>query len=162
MNVLAKNKQTRIVYEESLLSVVNVGAFAIITLVLLYAMFSQSGASPGFLSYLLLGFMILAGVNFSKLSILITTGGIIVGFGFFKQALSWNQISSCSIDRVPSVGWLIQMSARQGKHQVGYHVFGKPKIKLGVQGTWISELSFSTNHPDHVLELLTKGESKKR
>jgi len=158
---LSKKSQTRIVYEESLFSVVNVGAFAIITMVLLYAMFIQPGAAPGFLSYMLLGFMILAGVNFSKLSILITTGGIIVGFGFFKQVLSWNQISTCSIDRVPSVGWLIQMSAYQGKHRIGYHVFGKPKIKLGAQGVWISEVSFSTNHPDHVLELLTKGESKK-
>lgn len=158
---MSKKRQSRIVYQESLISVVNLIAFTIATLVLLYAMFLQTDASPSILSYLLLGFMILAGVNFSKLSILITTGGIIVGFGFFKQVLSWNQISFCSIDPVPSVGWLIQMNAHQGKHRVGYHVFGKPKIKLGTQGVWISELSFSTSYPDHVLELLTKGESKK-
>lgn len=158
---MSKKKQSRIVYEESLISVVNVGAFSIVTLVLIYAMFVQTDASPGIFAYLLLGFMILAGINFSRLTIMITTGGIIVGFGFFKQVLSWNHITSCSIDRVPSVGWLIQMTARQGKHQVGYHVFGKPKIKLNAQGAWINELSFSTNHPDHVLELLTKGESKK-
>lgn len=158
---MSKKKKPRTVYEETLISVVNVVAFSIVTLVLIYAMFVQADEPPGIFAYLLLGFMILAGINFSRLTIMITSGGIIVGFGFFKQVLSWNQITSCSIDRVPSVGWLIQMTARQGKHQVGYHVFGKPKIKLNAQGAWINELSFSTNHPEHVLELLTKGESKK-
>ncbi len=159
--MLAKKGPNRIVYQETLISAANVMAFTFFTMILLYGMFLQEGAEPGLLSYFLLGFMILAGVNFSKLSIMITTGGIIVGFGFLKQVLSWNQITACSIDPVPSVGWLIQLSAHQGKHRVGYHVFGKRKIKLAARGVWLSELSFSTREPEHVLEILTKGDGEK-
>jgi hypothetical protein len=159
--IVAAKSGSRIVYQETLTSWVNIGAFSIATLVLLYAMFIQGGTTPGFFSFALLAFLVLAGINFSKLSILITTGGIIVGYGFFKQVLSWNQIETCSIDRVPSAGWLIQITGYKGKHQVGYHIFAKPKIKLEAKNSWFNELTFSTNHPEHVLEILTKGENKK-
>lgn len=157
---MAQKSAVKIIYQENLISKVNIGAFTIATLVLLYAMFIHGDANPGLITYGLLAFFVMAGINFSKLSIMITTGGIIVGYGFFKQMVSWDQVETCSIDRTPSVGWLIQMNSYQGKQRVGYHIFAKPKIKLEATGAWFRELTFSTNYPEHVLEILTKGESR--
>jgi hypothetical protein len=145
----------KILYQERLLSIVNIIMFTIAIGVLVFAMFFHSSTQPNVITYGLLAALILAGLNFSKLSIDITNTAVAVSYGIFTQIVPWNQIESAEIDPVPGVGWLIQMSSYRGRHRLGYHVFGKPKIKITVKQGWFCELSFSTKYPRHIMEIIT-------
>jgi hypothetical protein len=96
-------------------------------------------------------------INFSRLSIKITSRSVIVGYGICKRTILWENIERCYKDAASSIrygGWGIRIGRVEGKWRLVYNVLGAPRVVLSLNSGWFKEFVFSTQNPDEVMTIV--------
>ncbi|MEN3034745.1 MAG: hypothetical protein ABC537_00450 [Candidatus Methanosuratincola sp.] len=99
-------------------------------------------------------------LNFSRLSIKATFGGISVAFGRIRTSFRWDQIEGCYLDKASSLrygGFGIRGGRVDGKTRLVYNITGAPRLVLKVKGAKYDEFAFSTKRPDELMRVI-KGQ----
>lgn len=159
--------QTGEIYEEKILSKWMIGTFAVITAVLLFLLLYQVLSGPignrpapsWFFLFMFLLFFSLA-INFSKLSIRITSRYISVRYGVFKRQVLLENVEDCYLDRglvFRYGGWGIRLAKVKGKWRLVYNVMGVPLVVLLLKKGRIQEFLFATKNHDKVIEIIREG-----
>ncbi|MBC7120141.1 MAG: hypothetical protein H5T33_00970 [Candidatus Methanosuratus sp.] len=124
-----------------------------------FAFVSDPNADP--LSFLILLVVILIGVvvtlNFSRLSIKVTSTGITVGFGRIKTSFNWGQVEDCYLDTASALkygGFGVRGGRHNGKNRLVYNVTRAPRLVLSVRGTKYDEFVFSTKRPEELMRII--------
>jgi hypothetical protein len=106
-----------------------------------------------FMALLFLGITI----NFSRLSIKMTSRSAIVGYGICKRTIPWEDIERCYVDEASSIrygGWGIRIGRVEGKWRLVYNVIGAPRVVLSLKSGWFREFVFSTKNPEAVMTII--------
>lgn len=151
-------------YEEQLFSRGITAILSAITLGLLLAVVYQILVGPlgehpapnWFLLYLFLLFLAVT-ITFSRLSIIITSRAVTVGYGIFRRTISWDNIERCSVDEASTIrygGWGIRIGHVQGKWRLVYNVIGGPRVVLTLKRGMFREFVFSTSNPEAVMAVI--------
>lgn len=161
---------TPIYYREANFSKVNAAIFSFIVgaliLVLMYQlMVGPLGTRPAsnhFLITLIL-FFSAVGINFSRLTILIDSRGVTVGYGLFMQLVPWKNVEKSYQDETSAVmygGWGIRLTRIGKKWRVVYNIIGYPRVVLVLRKGWYGELAFSVGAPWKVIEIINQRAKK--
>jgi hypothetical protein len=156
--------QTENLYEEKIFLWVFaaiLSAFtAIFTFIVVFQVFlGPLGDNPApnrlfaFMALLFLGITI----NFSRLSIKMTSRSAIVGYGICKRTIPWEDIERCYVDEASSIrygGWGIRIGRVEGKWRLVYNVIGAPRVVLSLKSGWFREFVFSTKNPEAVMTII--------
>ncbi len=159
--------QTGDLYEEKILSKWKIGTFALITAVLLFLLLYQLLSGPigkhpapnWFFLFMFLLFFCLT-INFSRLSIRITSRYISVRYGIFKRQVLLENIEDCYLDRGLAFrygGWGIRLAKVKGKWRLVYNIMGIPLVVLLLKKGKLREFLFATKNHDNVIEMIRKG-----
>ena len=156
--------QTDNIYEEKIFSRWTTGILAAVTASLLFVLIYQIlvepiGTRPAPNWFFLLMFLLFVGVmiNFSRLSIRITTRSVNVGYGIFKHNIPWENAEDCYLDKASTIrygGWGIRISRVKGKWRLVYNVMGGPRVVLSLKKDRFKEFVFSTKNPEEVMEVI--------
>ena len=97
--------------------------------------------------------------NLVTLTIRMTEEGLVVGFGIFRAATSWENIRDCHLDQNSSLlsaaNWGVSLGFSGRRFRRMYNVMGCPRVVLEMrQGR--RALVFSTKNPDAVMEAVHK------
>jgi hypothetical protein len=158
--------QTENLYEETIFLWVFAAILSAFTSIFLFIVVYQIlvgplGDSPApnrlfaFMALLFLGITI----NFSRLSIKMTSRSAIVGYGICKRTIPWEDIERCYVDEASSIrygGWGIRIGRVKGKWRLVYNVIGAPRIVLSLKSGWYKEFVFSTQNPDEVMTIVRR------
>lgn len=160
------------IYEEKIFSKGITVLLTIATTVFLLALLYQAtvgpiGTRPAPNWFLLVMFLLFLGltVNFSNLSIKMTSRYLSVGYGIFKHSILWENIQDCYLDDTSIIrygGWGIRIARAKGKWRLVYIVIGAPRVVLLLNKGTFEEFVFSTNNPQKVIEIVKQkaGETK--
>ena len=99
-------------------------------------------------------------LNFTKLTISISSRAVRVGFGNIRYSLPWSNIAGCHPDTASGLsygGWGIRIARIEGKWRLGYTVIGASRVVLQLNEGRFSEIAFSTNDPDGICRIVEKG-----
>jgi len=152
------------IYAEKLFSRINAVMFAVIVVLLLYALIYQLlaeplGANPAptefFVFMILLFFAI--GINFSTLRITIDYNDLNVGYGIIKKTIPREKIEKCYLDQTRAIlygGWGIRIGRVKGKWRLIYNTVGDPRVVVVLRNGWYQEFVFSTRNPQEIIKLL--------
>lgn len=107
--------------------------------------------------FFLLMFLVFLGVtiNFSRLSVKMTSRFIIVGYGVFQHAIPWKDVEDCYLDEASAIrygGWGIRIGRFKGKWRLVYNVIGSPRVVLLLKEGRFREFVFSTKKPEEVIK----------
>ena len=159
------------IYEEKVFSKGITGILAVATCGFLFAWIYQNFVEPiGIPSVpnwlFLLMFLLFLGVtiNFSRLVIRITSKSMVVGYGVFKQDISWQNIKDCYLDKTSTIrygGWGIRIGRVKGKWRLVYNVMGGPRVVLSLKKGRFREFVFSTKSPEHVMRVIKQQIGRK-
>ncbi len=153
------------IYEEKIFSKWITVILAVAAVGLLFSLIYQilvgpiGGRSAPNWDYLV-GFLLLLGIaiNFSTLSIKMTSQVITVGYGIFKNTILWEDIDDCYLDEASAIrygGWGIRMGMVGGKWRSVYNIIGEPRIVLSLKkGRFFKEFVFSTKNLDKAMEII--------
>lgn len=98
-------------------------------------------------------------VNFRRLHIRMTAADITIGYGIFTTTVPWERVTGCRVDNNSVVrygGWGIRVTRIGGDWRLVYNTMGDPRVILGVADGRFGEISFSTAHPEEVIETVSK------
>jgi len=109
------------------------------------------------LSILLLRFFLLT-LNFSTLSLQITSSGVLISFGLIKRKIEWEFIEECRIlkGRFRAIWWRLPLDWSGGRWRNVFQVIGYPQISLGLKKQRFNEVIFSTREPEKVKGIIEK------
>jgi hypothetical protein len=96
-------------------------------------------------------------INFSTLSIKMTSRSVVVGYGIFNRTIFWENIERCYSDEVSSIrygGWGIRIGRVKGKWRLVYNVIGGPRVVLALKRGRFNEFVFSTRNPEEVMKVV--------
>jgi hypothetical protein len=96
-------------------------------------------------------------INFSRLSIKMTSRSAIVGYGICKRTIPWEDIERCYVDEASSIrygGWGIRIGRVEAKWRLVYNVIGAPRVVLSLKSGWFREFVFSTKNPEAVMTII--------
>lgn len=153
-------------YRETLFSRFITAIFTVVIGWLLYSLLHQvfvgplgsRPASNQFLLVMILFFIVLA-VNFSRLSIVVNSQGVMVGYGVLKHRIPWDNIGGCYTDETSAVmygGFGIRLGRVKGKWRIVYNVIGGPRVVLQLKRGWYREFVFSTKNPEAIMGIIRK------
>jgi hypothetical protein len=152
------------IYEEKIFSkwitAILVPVTFFMVLILIYQiLMGPVGTNPASNLFLLGMFLLFLGltITFSRLIIRIAPGFISVGFGFFKQKISLENIENCYLDEASAVkygGSGIRIGRVEGKWRLVYSIIGGPRIVLSLRKERFKEVAFSTKQPEKIIRTL--------
>jgi len=155
------------IYEERLYSpwnLIMIGAVGLVPLVVLVwqLLVGPPGTRPApswFLAATALLFLALR-VNFSALTVRVTTDGLCVSYGIIRHRVPWHDISDCRPDEssiAAYAGWGIRIGRVQGKARLGFTTPGIPRVVVGKRQGRCLEFAFSTRNPEGVMRAIRQG-----
>ena len=156
-------------YEEIIFSKLFTGITAIFSTIFLFLLSYQMligpiGTSPALNWFFLFIFLFFLGItiNFSRLTIRMTSNSIKVGYGISKYTILWKNIEDCYLDKTSIRrygGWGIRLSKVKGKWRLVYNVIGYPRVLLSLNQGKFREFVFSTKTPEEVIKIIKQRSS---
>lgn len=156
--------QANNIYEEKMLLKFQTGILTIVTASLLFVLVYQIligpiGTRPAPNWFYLLLFLLFLGVtiNFSRLTVRISSQSIDVGYGVFKHKIRWEDVEDCYLDEASMIrygGWGIRIGRVEGKWRLVYNVIGCSRVVLSLKSGRFREFVFSTKKPEEVINLV--------
>lgn len=99
-------------------------------------------------------FLFVITINFSRLTLKIGSEGLKVGYGLFKNNISWDEIDDCYLDETSSfwyAGWGFRIARMGGRWRMVYNSVGGPRVVISLEEGWKEEVVISTKNPDEVM-----------
>ena len=141
--------------------------FVLITILMLFLFIYQLvdgpvGSRPApdwvyLVMFFFFGVMTVFVSNFSKLTIIITSQAITVGFGKMKKTILPGDIEECDIDKSSGLsygGWGIRIARVQSKWRLVYNITGYQGILLTLRKGRFREFVFSSAEPEKLIEII--------
>lgn len=140
------------------------GILTLFTAVFLFLLLYQIlvgpiGTNPASNWFFLFMFLLFLGVmiNFSRLTIRMTTNYIFIVYGIIKHSILWEDVDDCYLDKASTIkygGWGIRIAKVKGKWRLVYNVVGGPRIVLSLKRGRFKEFVFSTKNPEGVIKII--------
>ncbi len=156
--------QTKDFYEEKIFSKWTVVILIVFIAIFLFLLFYQIlvgpiGTNPAPNWFYMFMFLLFWGVmiNFSILTIRMTSRYFSVGYGIIKHSILWENIEICYLDDVSTFkygGWGIRMAQVKGKWRLVYNVIGGSRIVLSLKKGRFKKFVFSTRNPEEVMKII--------
>lgn len=131
----------------------------IISLLILWFQLFINSFHPPFLNwiYLVIILICLITINFSKLTIKITSEKITIRYGIVGHTLLWNKVEDVFLDETSMIrygGWGLRIGRFGGKWRLIFNVIGKKCVLLQLNQGRFRELVFSTNSPEEIVKII--------
>ena len=107
--------------------------------------------------YLLIILICLIMINFSKLTIRITSQEITIKYGIISHNQSWTNVSDVILDETSIIkygGWGIRIGRFGGKWRLIFNVIGKKCLLLQLNQGRFHEFVFSTTNPEEIVKII--------
>ncbi|MFX1515332.1 MAG: hypothetical protein ACFFC6_03425 [Promethearchaeota archaeon] len=96
-------------------------------------------------------------INFSRMTIELTSQEVTIRYGIFGHTESWNNVKAVTYDETPMIGylgWGIRIGRFGGKWRLIFNVIGKKCVLLHLNQGIFREFVFSTNFPEEIIEII--------
>ena len=96
-------------------------------------------------------------INFSKLTIRITSQEITIKYGIISHKQSWTNVSDVILDETSIIkygGWGIRIGRFGGKWRLIFNVIGKKCLLLQLNQGRFHEFVFSTTNPEEIVKII--------
>ncbi len=136
---------------------------AVFFLLWIYESFFGWGWSEPFQRWIWLGmFLFFLGmtVNFSKLSVKMSSDSLTVGYGIIKKKIPWGKVEDCYVDEDSALsygGWGIRFTRVRGKWRTVYNVIGGPRVVVTLNEGFVDEIAFSTKKPEKAIKTIKEN-----
>ena len=107
--------------------------------------------------YLVIILICLITINFSRLTIRISSQEIAIRYGIVGHTQSWNNVKDVILDETSMIrygGWGIRIGRFGGKWRLIFNVIGKKCVLLQLNQGRFRELVFSTNSPEEIVKII--------
>jgi hypothetical protein len=96
-------------------------------------------------------------INFSRLTIRITSQEIAIRYGIIGHTQSWNNVKDVLLDETSMIrygGWGIRIGRFGGKWRLIFNVLGKKCVLLQLNQGRFREFVFSSNTPKEIIKII--------
>ncbi|MFW9856655.1 MAG: hypothetical protein ACFFFG_16510 [Candidatus Thorarchaeota archaeon] len=96
-------------------------------------------------------------INFSRMTIGLTSREITIRYGIFGRTESWQNVKAVTYDETPMIGylgWGIRIIRFRGKWRLIFNVMGEKCVILHLNQGRFREFVFSTNSPDEIIKII--------
>jgi membrane protein YdbS with pleckstrin-like domain len=156
----------KIFYEEKLSSIKTTFLFLVLAMLFLALLFWRAcSAAFDTLAIVILGFSVFFlfySVNYRTLKIYITQEAVKLVFGIFAWTIPVENIQEFELDHLPLVlsmgGAGIHFFVAHGRYRVSFNFLEYPRVVITLKKKrgLVQDVSFSTQHPDAVLQSVRK------
>ncbi len=152
------------IYQERLSSNRTLALFAALTAIfsgLLIRRVSVRNLDGWGIAFLILAAIFLFySINYRVLHIHLDNQALILRFGIFKWAVSMENISGCRIDQLPALkrygGAGIHFMFADSRYRASFNFLEYPRVVVTLKNKAgpVQDLSFSTRHPEELIDLI--------